>query len=192
MFAYRSIQLDSRLVPVSRASHAHRIEISAMTHPADIARCRFLFIDHDDWVAAHLHDHGLLIDSPAHTKAFIEQQAPRLLTGSGRLYAAYLEGRPVGVLALTEVAEGTAEATRLFVNALARRRGAARCLLERLIQDARSLGYRTLQARVLPFMVDARLVYEAAGFKRKRQLDELTTLMERELAGIDHSDARVV
>ena len=41
-------------------------------------------------------------------------------------------------------------------------------------------------------MMNARLAYEAEGFKRKQQLDELTTLMEREIAGIDQCNTRVV
>jgi GNAT superfamily N-acetyltransferase len=189
MFVNHSVQPDSRLVPRLRASPAPRIEIAPMTHLADLGRCEVLFIDYDDWVAAYLYDHGVVIDSAARTKAFVEQQARELLTGRSRLYVAYLDGRPAGVLALTEVdEEDAAEVTRLFVRATARRRGVARALLERLIQDARSLGYRTLQIRMLSFMKDARLVYDAAGFKQKQKLDELTMLMERELES--HANSR--
>jgi GNAT superfamily N-acetyltransferase len=181
MFANHSVQPDSPLGPRLRASPAPRIEIAPMTHLAELARCEVLFIDYDDWVAAYLYDHGVVMDSAACTKAFVAQQAPKLLTGRSRLYVAYLDGRPAGVLALTEVDEDAAEVTRLFVRATARRRGVARALLERLIEDARSLGYRTLQIRMLSFMKDARGVCDAAGFKQMQKLDELTMLMQREL-----------
>jgi GNAT superfamily N-acetyltransferase len=181
MYANHSIELETHLVPHARASRAHGIEIAPMTRLGDLARCEVLFIDYDDWVAAYLYDHGVIVDSAARTTAFVEQQAPELLAGRGRLYAAYVGGRPAGVLALTATSDDAAEVTRLFVCTTARRRGIARALLDRLIEDARSLGYRTLRVRMLPFMKNARLVYEAAGFKQMQQLDELTTLMEREL-----------
>jgi GNAT superfamily N-acetyltransferase len=181
MFANPSIQFDRSQVRSLRASQGPEIKIAALTHPADLARCKVLFIDYDDWVAAHLYEQGIVIDSPARTKAFVEQQAPELLTGRGGVYVAYLRGRRVGVLALAELREDAAEITRLYVSGMDRRRGVARRLLERTIDDARSLGYRTLQARVLSFMTDARLAYEAAGFRQTQQLDELTTLMEFEL-----------
>lgn len=181
MFANHSFQLDRGLVPYPRASRTGGVEIAPITRLADVKRCEVLFIDYDDWVAAYLYDHGVVIDSAARTRAFIEHQAPVLLTGSGRLYAAYRNGGPVGVLALTEVDEQTAEVARLFVRATSRRRGIARALLDRASEDARSLGYRTLQARMLSFMHVARDMCEAAGFKTKRQLDALTALMERKL-----------
>jgi GNAT superfamily N-acetyltransferase len=181
MFANHSIELDSRPVHHPRASRALGVEIAPITRRTELARCEVLFIDYDDWVASYLYDHGVVIDSAARTAAFVEQQAPELLTGKGRLYAAHVGGRPAGVLALTEINGDAAEVTRLFVRTTARGRGVARALLERLIEDARSLGYRTLQVRMLSFMKNARVVYEAAGFKQTQRLDELTTLMERTL-----------
>lgn len=181
MFANHSIQLDNGLAPYRRAARTGGVEIAPITRFADVERCEVLFIDHDDWVAAYLYDHGVVIDSAAQTREFIEHQAPVLLTGGGRLYAAYRDGKPVGVMALTAVDEDIAEITRLFVRTTARRRGIARALLDRASQDAPSLGYRTLQARVLSFMHVARNVCESAGFEPKGQLDALTTLMERNL-----------
>ena len=181
MFANRSIHFESPQIRSLPVADGDRIEVAALTHQADLARCKVLFIDYDDWVAAHLYEHGFVIDSPARTKAFIELQAPKLLTGAGGVYVAFLDGRRVGVLALSEVSADAAEVTRLYVSGLDRRRGVARELLERVIKDARSLGYRTLQARVLSFMTDARPAHEAVGFRQKQQLDELTTLMELEL-----------
>jgi GNAT superfamily N-acetyltransferase len=181
MIANHSIELDKGLCPYRQASRAGGIEIVSITRLADVKRCEVLFIDYDDWVAAYLYDHGVVVDSTARTRAFMEQQVPELLTGGGRLYAACPDGKPVGVLALTEIDQETAEVTRLFVRMTSRRRGIARALLDRALADARSLGYRRLQIQMLPFMHIAREMCEAAGFKTNRQLDGLTTLMERKL-----------
>jgi GNAT superfamily N-acetyltransferase len=190
MFAYRSIHFERPQVRNLRISHADPIEVGALTHQADLARCKVLFIDYDDWVAAHLYERGIVIDSPARTKAFIEQEAPELLKGGGGVYVARLDGRRVGVSALMEASADVAEVTRLYVSGMDRRRGVARCLVERVIEDARASGYRTLQARVLSFMTDARQVYEAAGFRQTQQLDSLTTLMVLELRTSDRCDMR--
>jgi GNAT superfamily N-acetyltransferase len=181
MFAEHSIELDQALVPHQRASRAGGIEIVPITRLTDVKPCEVLFIDYDDWVAAYLYDHGVVIDPTARTRAFIEHQVPELLTGSGHLYAACHNGKPVGVLALSEIDDQVAEVTRLFVRMTSRRRGIARALLNRALEDARSLGYRTLQAQMLSFMHAAQAMCETAGFKTKHQLDGLTTLMERTL-----------
>ena len=82
----------------------------------------------------------------------------------GRLYLATLDGRPVGCVALQPLDEVTGEVKRMFVLAMARRRGVARALMEQLMQDARVLGYHRLRLGTLDEMVAAQELYRTLGF----------------------------
>jgi len=82
----------------------------------------------------------------------------------GRLYLATLDGRPVGCVALQPLDEVTGEVKRMFVLATARRRGVARGLMERLLEDARALGYHRLRLGTLDEMVAAQELYRSLGF----------------------------
>jgi GNAT superfamily N-acetyltransferase len=75
------------------------------------------------------------------------------------------DSQPVAMGGIRALAEGTAELKRMYVVEEARGRGIARELLERLEDDARSLGYRELWLETGLPQFEAMAMYESAGYE---------------------------
>lgn len=128
-----------------------------------------LFDEFLSWGAGRLErDYGVQFDDraamiDAHHDAF-RQQVPNLVGPRGRLLVARVADLPVGVVALKPVDDTTAEVKRMFVRPAARGLGIGRALLERLLADARDLGYRVARLETLRFMTEAQALYRSLGF----------------------------
>jgi GNAT superfamily N-acetyltransferase len=81
-----------------------------------------------------------------------------------RLYVAEVDGEPVGIGGLRPISAHEAEIKRMFVRPSSRGRGVGRAVLQRLIDDARVLGYETIHLEVGPFMHEAHALYRSFGF----------------------------
>jgi putative acetyltransferase len=88
---------------------------------------------------------------------------------SGRLLLARLDGTPQGCVALRRIDDADCEMKRLYVRESARGHGIGRVLCERLIGEARSIGYRTMLLDTLERMPDANRLYRALGFVETQQ-----------------------
>ena len=84
---------------------------------------------------------------------------------SGTLLLAELGGQPAGCVALRDLGGGRCEMKRLYVRAAFRGAGLAGRLVERVIDRARTLGYREMYLDTLPEMRAARVMYEMLGFR---------------------------
>jgi len=82
----------------------------------------------------------------------------------GRLLLARWEGEPAGTAALRPISDDACEAKRLYVRPLARGKGLGRILMLRLIDEARSAGYRELYGDTLTSMKQALEMYKRMGF----------------------------
>lgn len=83
---------------------------------------------------------------------------------SGRLYVAYWDGKPAGCIALLPSEDQSAELKRLYVRPAFRGHGIAKALVERLLSDARGIGYSYVRLDTLPFLVEAIALYRKFGF----------------------------
>jgi GNAT superfamily N-acetyltransferase len=90
----------------------------------------------------------------------IEYAAP-----TGAFILAEDEGGYLACIAVRQFADGVGEIKRLYVSRAARGRGLGRALVERIIAEARTLGYRSLLLDTLPFMKEAQALYLSMGFK---------------------------
>jgi GNAT superfamily N-acetyltransferase len=81
-----------------------------------------------------------------------------------RLYLAEIDGEPVGIGGLRPLSGDDAEIKRMYVRPSARGRGVGRAILQRLIDDARALGYRTIRLDSARFMHEAHALYQGFGF----------------------------
>ncbi len=126
-----------------------------------------LFREYGLWVLGRLEvDLGLRFgeaDLERHHKEF-RVELPKLVGPGGRLLLARAGKEAVGVAALKPVDAATAEIKRMYVRPQARGRGVARALLQRLVEDARAEGYRTVRLESLPFMTEAHALYRSFGF----------------------------
>ena len=71
---------------------------------------------------------------------------------------------PVAMIGLRALSDTIGEMKRLYVQPSARGHGLARALIVRLLDEARTLGYREIRLDTLPMMDDAQALYAALGF----------------------------
>lgn len=84
----------------------------------------------------------------------------------GRLLLAYFEGRLAGCVALHELQSEICEMKRLYLRLPFRGKGRGRMLAERIIAEARDIGYRRMRLdTVEPVMKDAVAMYHKLGFR---------------------------
>jgi len=82
----------------------------------------------------------------------------------GAFYLVEHDGRVVAMGGLRRSEDGVAELKRVYVRPAGRGHRLGEALTQRLLNDARAFGYRTLRLDTLPFMRAAQAVYESLGF----------------------------
>jgi putative acetyltransferase len=83
----------------------------------------------------------------------------------GRLLLALSDGEPVGCVGLRPLDAKHCEMKRLYVRDSARGTGLGRTLTQRVIREARAIGYSTIKLDTLPSMAAAQALYQALGFR---------------------------
>jgi len=88
---------------------------------------------------------------------------------TGRLLLALRQGpagidEPAGCVGLRKLEDGVCEMKRLYVRPSLRGEGAGRALVEKLISEARGIGYRAMRLDTLPTMLGAQTLYREFGF----------------------------
>ena len=82
----------------------------------------------------------------------------------GRLYLALWDGEAAGCIALRKLDDGCCEMKRLYVRPAFRGHGIGDALVDRVIQDAKAMGYRSMLLDTLPFLESAIHMYQKRGF----------------------------
>jgi GNAT superfamily N-acetyltransferase len=124
---------------------------------ADVAHARSLFEEYAAWLAVDLCFQGFAEELSTLPGAYAP---PR-----GRLLLAGPPDAPVGCIALRPLPEpGVGEVKRLYVRPAARGTGVGCALVEAILREARSIGYRELKLDTLEWMSDARRLYGRLGF----------------------------
>jgi len=90
----------------------------------------------------------------------------------GRFYVVRYRGDFAGVGCLKRLEREVAEVQRMYVQPHVRGAGAGRALVERLIADARAIGYRRVRLESLKFLAAAHALYKSVGFVQIPPYDE--------------------
>lgn len=83
---------------------------------------------------------------------------------AGRLYLALWEGEAAGCVALRKLDGQRCEMKRLYVRPAFRGHKIGDALVDRVIRDARAIGYRNMLLDTLPFLETAIHLYRKRGF----------------------------
>ena len=84
----------------------------------------------------------------------------------GRFYLARYKDQIAGVGCLKRLETGVGEVQRMYVPPAYRGKGIGRAIANRLIDDARSMGYRKLRLESLEFLDAAHSLYRSVGFQQ--------------------------
>jgi ribosomal protein S18 acetylase RimI-like enzyme len=108
---------------------------------------------------------------------------------TGRLYLANEHDETAGCIALRKLGDDICEMKRLYVRPQFRRQGLGRTLVDRIIEDARQIGYRRMRLDTLPGKMDQAIaMYRSLGFKDiERYYDnpyETAAFMELDLLSV--------
>ncbi|MCI6737372.1 MAG: GNAT family N-acetyltransferase [Intestinibacter sp.] len=82
----------------------------------------------------------------------------------GRLYIIYVDDKPAGCVALRKLSEENCELKRLYVRPEFRGNGFSYTLIKKVIDDAKSIGYKGMLLDTLPFLESAIHLYKKFGF----------------------------
>lgn len=82
----------------------------------------------------------------------------------GRLYLAYWNNQCAGCIALRRYDDHRAELKRLFIRNEFRGYGISKQLIQRIIQDAKEIGYQSVVLDTLNTMIPAINLYKSFGF----------------------------
>lgn len=124
---------------------------------SEMAEARLLFREYEAWLGLDLCFQGFEGELAALPGKYAEPE--------GRLLLAYFNEKLAGCIALRDIGEGICEMKRLFVRDEFRGRQIGVSLIERLIDDAREIGYSKLRLDTYPpKMGKAVKLYESHGF----------------------------
>jgi len=141
----------------SARSAVKALKIFPAESPAHIAQARELFLEYAQSLGFSLCFQNFekeLADLPG-------KYAPP----DGRLLLAECDSRVAGCIASRKLDDQICEMKRLFVRAQFRGKGLGRALAQRLISEARQIGYIRMRLdTVEPFMKDAVAMYRRLGF----------------------------
>lgn len=151
---------------------------------------RELFREYLVWGNTRLYEEfGVAFDTPELVESTMEH-LDSFMPPAGRLLLGVVDDQPMGIACLKPLSSSIGEVKRMYVRPQARNRGLGRALLERLLQEARQIGYERLRLDSTRFMTDAHRLYRAVGFREippyegseiPKEFQEYWVFMELEL-----------
>ena len=134
------------------------VRIVQVEQPEEIESARTLFREYETWLGMSLcfqDFEGELASLPG-----------KYVPPEGRLLLAYVDDKLAGCIALRKLEDGICEMKRLFLRENSRGHGLGNTLIEKLIDDARVIGYSKMRLDTYPpKMGKAVSLYESHGFR---------------------------
>jgi GNAT superfamily N-acetyltransferase len=117
-----------------------------------------------DLIREHVEAHSYAHDAASTAALLAALPAPYVPPGGG-IWLAWDGGEAAGCVALHALSPDIAEVKRMYVRPASRGRGIARRLGERVIAEARTLGYGHVRLGTLTTMLAAQSLYASLGFQ---------------------------
>jgi len=156
------------------------LEITPTTSAPQIETIRALFTEYAQSLGFSLCFQGFDEELAGLPGAYVPPQ--------GRLFLATVDGQPAGCVALRPLPGDACELKRLYVRPAFRATGLGRQLMDRILAEARGIGYRRMRlTSVVGEMDRAIAMYQRYGFTEVAPYDDHpvagTIWMELELSG---------
>ena len=133
------------------------LDLVQVVTEADIEDARAIFREYEQWLGLSLCFQSFE-EELANLPGFYSPP-------DGRLYLAKADGETVGCIGLRKLSESICEMKRLYLRESARGKGVGLALIERVIADAREIGYAKMRLDTYPpKMGKAVSLYESHGF----------------------------
>ena len=110
-------------------------------------------------------DYGIEFDVEAMVASDLSDRV-KFHPPDGRFYIAFFGDDIAGVGCLKKLEAGVGEIQRMYVPPSMRGKGIGREIVNRLIEDARSIGYHQLKLESLEFLEAAHKLYRSVGFHK--------------------------
>ena len=134
--------------------------IPGYDHPEEILS---LFTEYTQMLVSHDPSFQVYLDIQHYADEIRDLEA-KYGRPEGRLYLALWEGEAAGCIALRRLDEQRCEMKRLYVRPAFRGYRIGDALVDRVIGDARAIGYRHMLLDTLPFLESAIHMYQKRGF----------------------------
>lgn len=135
-----------------------KMEIIRAETPEAIEQARSLFREYEAWLGISLCFQNF--------EEEVANLPGRYAAPDGRLFLAFVDENPAGCIALRKLEEGVCEMKRLFVREDFRGRKIGIILIEKLIEEAKAIGYQKMRLDTYPAkMANAVKLYESHGFR---------------------------
>jgi GNAT superfamily N-acetyltransferase len=132
--------------------------------PQQRESARALLVEYLRWVGDIARsNYGLSFDVDAMARSDIEDRS-KFYPPTGRFYLVRHDGRDIGVGCLKRLAQNVGEIQRMYIQPHVRGIGAGRALVDRLLLDARDLGYTRVRLESLRALAPAHGLYRSVGF----------------------------
>jgi GNAT superfamily N-acetyltransferase len=89
----------------------------------------------------------------------------KFMPPKGCLLLGYVDDQPMGISCLKELTDSIGEVKRMYVRSEARNRGLGRAVLNRLLEEARQIGYEQIRLDSARFMAEAHQLYHTNDFR---------------------------
>ena len=145
------------------------LKISNVNTPEQIKQVCAIMRTFVDWHRQRHIEDRRLIDQYFDAKAFEKELASlpgKYSPPRGRLLLASFDNQPAGCAALREIDAQACEMKRMFVYPQFQGKGVGRALAEKLIHEARKIGYASMLLDTSFRQVEAQGLYQSLGFKR--------------------------
>lgn len=143
----------------------HRIEFQQVESAEQKKEAEHLIREYLEWLNQRLRqDYEMEFDVEAMVQSDLSD-SHKFRPPHGRFYLALCLDQVAGVGCLKRLESDVGEVQRMYVPPAFRGRGIGRAITNRLIDDARAIGYRQLRLESLEFLDVAHSLYRSVGFR---------------------------
>ncbi|MEZ0539056.1 GNAT family N-acetyltransferase [Fibrella arboris] len=142
------------------------IKTRTIVIPDDLEAVKKLWFDYLVWGNDNMQErYGVHPHNPKEAVDQDIQQIDKFQPPYGQLILAIDEGNVCGLGSLRRINPDIGEIKRMFVHPASRRIGAGRAILDRLLLEAKKVGYKKVRLDSPKFMEAAHSLYRSFGFR---------------------------